>query len=35
MNCESIDYLADEQIEELWKMYESEWWTRGRQLADV
>jgi len=35
MNCESIDYLADEQIEKLWKMYESEWWTRGRQLADV
>jgi GNAT superfamily N-acetyltransferase len=30
-----IDRLSERQIEQLVEMYQQEWWTRGRQPADV
>ncbi|MGH7598267.1 MAG: GNAT family N-acetyltransferase [bacterium] len=35
MSFEMIDDLTDAQIEELHALYQSEWWTKGRQLDDV
>jgi len=35
MSFEIIDHLTDAQIEELHVLYQSEWWTKGRQLDDV
>jgi len=35
MAVEAIDHLTDEQVEDLHRMYQSEWWTKGRQLSDV
>ena len=29
------EQLTDEQIEDLYRLYQQEWWTKGRQLADV
>ena len=27
--------LSGEQIDQLWRMYQAEWWSRGRKLEDV
>jgi predicted GNAT family N-acyltransferase len=35
MPFEMIDHLTDAQIEELHTLFQSEWWTKGRQLDDV
>ena len=35
MTYEGIDQLTDKQIDDLMKMYQSEWWTIGRERADV
>lgn len=35
MDFETIDRLNDRQVAELHEMYQMEWWTRGRKLADV
>ena len=35
MAYEGIDQLTDKQIDDLMKMYQSEWWTRGRERSDV
>lgn len=35
MSFEMLDHLTSAQIEELHKLYQSEWWTKGRQLDDV
>ena len=35
MSIEMSDRLTDAQIAELHKLYQSEWWTKGRQLDDV
>ncbi len=35
MPFEIIDHLTGAQIEELHAMYQSEWWTKGRQLDGV
>jgi predicted GNAT family N-acyltransferase len=35
MSFEMIDRLTDAQIEELRALYQSEWWTKGRQLDGV
>ncbi len=35
MSIEMIDHLTGAQIEALQELYQSEWWTKGRQLDDV
>lgn len=35
MSFEIIDHVSGTQIEELHALYQSEWWTKGRQLDDV
>ena len=35
MDFETIDRLNDRQVLELHEMYQMEWWTRERKLADV
>jgi predicted GNAT family N-acyltransferase len=35
MPFEMISHLTGTQIEELHTLYQSEWWTKGRQLDDV
>jgi GNAT superfamily N-acetyltransferase len=35
MMFEVIDRLSDEQLEDLYRMYQAEWWTRGRKKADI
>ncbi len=35
MVFEAIDHLTNEQIQDLHTMFQSEWWTKGRELADV
>lgn len=32
---ERIESLSDRHVEDLWRLYQGEWWTRGRELADV
>lgn len=32
---EAIEYLTDEQIEDLYRLYQNQWWTRKRQRADI
>ena len=35
MSLEQISKLTDEQILDLHRLYQAEWWTKGRELADV
>lgn len=35
MNVEFHDTLTDEQIRELHELYQTEWWTEGRELEDI
>jgi predicted GNAT family N-acyltransferase len=35
MAFEVISALTEEQIQDLHTMYQSEWWTKGRQLSDI
>ncbi|WP_286883861.1 GNAT family N-acetyltransferase [Aneurinibacillus sp. UBA3580] len=35
MSYETIYSLTDQQVKELHDMYQSEWWTKGRQLPDI
>ncbi len=35
MPIEKMNHLTGTQIEELHALYQSEWWTKGRQLAEV
>ena len=35
INVEVLYHLTEEQIEDLYLLYQSEWWTKGRQLLDV
>jgi hypothetical protein len=35
MVYELIEQLSDDQIEDLHRLYQSEWWTKGRQLPDI
>ena len=35
MSFEQQDHLTETQIEDLHRMYQSEWWTKGRKLPDV
>jgi len=35
MAFEAINTLTDEQIQDLHTIYQSEWWTRDRQLLDI
>jgi GNAT superfamily N-acetyltransferase len=35
MMFEAIEYLTDEQIEDLYRLYQNQWWTRKRQRADI
>lgn len=35
MNYERLDELNDPQIDDLIRMYRSEWWTKGRRADDV
>jgi len=30
-----VSRLTSEHIEQLWRMYQAEWWSRGRKLEDV
>lgn len=30
-----IDSLTERQIEQLWRLFQEEWWTAGRSLEDV
>ena len=32
---ERVERLTDSQIEQLWGLYQGEWWTRGRVLEDI
>jgi GNAT superfamily N-acetyltransferase len=32
---ERVDRLADDQIDDLWRLYQHEWWTRGRTRSQV
>jgi hypothetical protein len=29
-----VSRLTSEHIEQLWRMYQGEWWSRGRKLED-
>ena len=35
MSLSLIDRLTEEQILDLERLYQAEWWTKGRQLSDV
>lgn len=35
MPIEAIAHLTDEQVKDLHRLYQSEWWTEGRSLPDV
>src|ERR1700758_2833069 len=35
MRFEKIERLTDPQINELHRMYQEEWWTKGRAVEDV
>ena len=35
MSFEAINRLTDQQIEDLYALYQSEWWTKGRQPPDI
>lgn len=35
MGYDVIEKLSTEQIQSLYDMYQSEWWTKGRELSDV
>jgi predicted GNAT family N-acyltransferase len=35
MPIEAIEHLTDEQVKDLHRLYQSEWWTEGRSLSDV
>lgn len=35
MNVEFHETLTDEQIRELHELYQTEWWTEGRELEDI
>jgi len=35
MSPERVERLTDAQIQELHELYQSEWWTKGRELADI
>ena len=35
MTATQIDSLSDEQVRQLHELYQHEWWTAGRTLADV
>jgi GNAT superfamily N-acetyltransferase len=35
MSFEAINRLTDQQIEDLYALYQSEWWTKGRHPPDI
>jgi len=35
MTLETIEQLTDDQVKDLHRLYQAEWWTKGRKLADV
>lgn len=35
MSFQPVHHLTDDQILDLTHMYQSEWWTKGRRLADI
>jgi ribosomal protein S18 acetylase RimI-like enzyme len=35
LDYEVIEKLTNEQIKDLYTLYQSEWWTKGRELSDV
>ncbi len=35
MSPERVERLTDAQIQELHELYQSEWWTEGRELPDI
>jgi len=35
MTIEQISQLSDSHVEQLHALYQNEWWTEGRELADV
>ena len=35
MVFEPVSHLSDSQIEDLHRMYQAEWWSKGRELNDV
>lgn len=35
MTFEAIEHLTENQIEDLYRLYQSEWWTRERQKSDI
>lgn len=35
MSFPFIDHLTDEQIRDLERLYQAEWWTKGRQLPEI
>lgn len=35
MHAKKTERLSESQIQDLWTLYQSEWWTKGREMADV
>jgi GNAT superfamily N-acetyltransferase len=35
MSLQLVDHLTDAQILDLERLYQAEWWSKGRQLADI
>ena len=35
MRLEKIEHLTDDQINDLHRMYQEEWWTKGRELEEA
>jgi GNAT superfamily N-acetyltransferase len=35
MAIQAIEHLTDEQIDDLHRLYQDEWWSRGRERADI
>jgi GNAT superfamily N-acetyltransferase len=35
MTFEAIECLNDDQIEDLYRLYQTEWWSKGRKKADI
>jgi hypothetical protein len=35
MAFQRIDQLNEAQTEDLFRLYQAEWWTQGRQLSDI
>jgi hypothetical protein len=35
MRFEKIEHLTDDQINDLRRMYQEEWWTKGRELEEA